>query len=77
MQVGSKAVVAGKDFDPDTGEIKEKLDASKLVSSDAICLLRPRAFSFKYAPHTTRPLCMLDVVFGFSSPANRCWTGTL
>lgn len=33
MQVGSKTVVGGKDFDPDTGEIKEKLDASKLVSA--------------------------------------------
>ncbi len=32
MQVGSKAVVTGKDFDPDTGGIKAKLDASKLVS---------------------------------------------
>ncbi|CAM9633486.1 unnamed protein product [Scytosiphon promiscuus] len=30
VQVGSKTVVGGKDFDPDTGEIKEKLDASKL-----------------------------------------------
>lgn len=33
VQVGSKNVVGGKDFDPDTGEIKEKLDASKLVSA--------------------------------------------
>lgn len=36
MQVGSRAVVAGKDFDPDTGEIKEKLDASKLVSRESL-----------------------------------------
>ncbi|CAN0456544.1 unnamed protein product, partial [Scytosiphon promiscuus] len=34
VQVGSKTVVGGKDFDPDTGEIKEKLDASKLVSAN-------------------------------------------
>lgn len=38
MQVGSKAVVSGKDFDPDTGDIKEKLDAFKLVSRDQRCL---------------------------------------
>ncbi|CAN0369191.1 unnamed protein product, partial [Hapterophycus canaliculatus] len=31
VQVGSKTVVGGKDFDPDTGEIKTKLDASKLL----------------------------------------------
>ncbi|CAN0543070.1 unnamed protein product, partial [Ectocarpus sp. 12 AP-2014] len=30
VEVGSKTVVTGKDFDPDTGEIKDKLDASKL-----------------------------------------------
>ena len=33
VRVGSKAVVSGKDFDPDTGELKEKLDASSLVSA--------------------------------------------
>lgn len=37
MKVGPKAVVAGKDFDPDTGEIKETLDASKLVSPVFLC----------------------------------------
>ncbi|CAN0320026.1 unnamed protein product, partial [Ectocarpus sp. 6 AP-2014] len=30
VEVGSKTVVTGKDFNPDTGEIKDKLDASKL-----------------------------------------------
>ncbi|CAN0225233.1 unnamed protein product, partial [Ectocarpus fasciculatus] len=31
VEVGSKAVVTGKDFDPDTGEMKDKLDASKFA----------------------------------------------
>ena len=77
VQVGSKAVVAGKDFDPDTGEIKEKLDASKLVSSDAVCLLRPRAFFFSTPPTPFARCACLTWCLPSLSPANRCWTGTL